>query len=120
MALVIWEQIRSFNDYFPPPGLPDFASRGKIAADIPLVPATAMFIETRQSEDQTMATQNITLKVKTGEKDGKTYWDRCGVLFVHTDEQTGEIKSISVKHNMFPGVEMVAFPKRDDNDPVTE
>ena len=61
-----------------------------------------------------MATQNITLKVKTGEKDGKTFWDRCGVLFVHTDDATGEIKSITTKHNMFPGVEMVAFPNRND------
>ena len=63
-----------------------------------------------------MSAQNITLKVKTGEKEGKAFWDRCGVLFVNTDDETGEIKSITVKHNMFPGVEMVAFPKRNDDD----
>lgn len=62
-----------------------------------------------------MATQTLKLNVKTGEKDGKNFWDRCGVLFVQTDEQ-GTIKSIQVKHNMFPGVEMVAFPNRNDRD----
>ncbi|WP_299593510.1 hypothetical protein [uncultured Tateyamaria sp.] len=116
MALPIWQQIRSFNDYFPPSGKPDFASRNKIAADIPLVPAKNMSIETLKSEDQTMATQTLKLNVKSGEKDGTNYWDRCGVLFVNTDDATGEIKSITVKHSMFPGVEMVAFPKRDDNE----
>ncbi len=66
-----------------------------------------------------MATQTLKLNVKTGEKEGKTFWDRCGVLFVSTDE-AGNITSIQVKHNMFPGVEMVAFPKRNDDEPVTE
>ncbi|WP_298856087.1 hypothetical protein [uncultured Ruegeria sp.] len=66
-----------------------------------------------------MATQTLKLNVKTGEKEGKTFWDRCGVLFVNTDE-AGNITSIQVKHNMFPGVEMVAFPKRVDDEPVTE
>ncbi|NOD78831.1 hypothetical protein [Ruegeria sp. HKCCD4332] len=66
-----------------------------------------------------MATQTLKLNVKTGEKEGKTFWDRCGVLFVHTDE-TGNITSIQVRHSMFPGVEMVAFPKRTDDDRVTE
>ncbi len=66
-----------------------------------------------------MATQTLKLNVKTGEKEGKTFWNRCGVAFVHTDEQ-GNITSISVKHDMFPGVEMVAFPKRNNDDDVTE
>lgn len=66
-----------------------------------------------------MATQTLKLNVKTGEKEGKNFWDRCGVLFVNTDE-TGNITSIQVKHSMFPGVEMVAFPKRTDDEPVTE
>ncbi|WP_170431562.1 hypothetical protein [Ruegeria arenilitoris] len=120
MALLIWQQITSFNGYFPQPGKPVFASRNKIAADIPSVLAKAMFIETRQSEDLTMATQTLKLNVKTGEKDGTNYWNRCGVLFVNTDEVSGEIKSITVKHSMFPSVEMVAFPKRNDEDGVTE
>ena len=82
---LICVKIRCFNDHFPPAGKPAFASRNKIAADISFVPALAMFIETLKSEDQTMATQTLKLNVKTGEKDGKNYWDRCGVAFVHTD-----------------------------------
>ncbi|WP_162560355.1 hypothetical protein [Tritonibacter mobilis] len=63
-----------------------------------------------------MSTQTMKLNVKTGEKEGKNFWDRCGVLFVTTD-QAGNITSIKVKHNMFPDVEMVAFPNKND---VTE
>jgi len=67
-----------------------------------------------------MATQTLKLNVKSGEKDGQNYWNRCGVVFVNTDE-AGEITAITVKHSMFPGVEMVAFPKKDNNDSeVTE
>ena len=62
-----------------------------------------------------MASQNLTLKVKTGEKNGSNFWDKCGVLFVNTDE-AGEITSISVRHNMFPNVDMVAFPRRDKDE----
>ena len=116
LALLIWQQISSFNGYFPQPGKPGIASRNKLAADIPFVPAKIMSIETLKSEDLTMATQTLKLNVKAGEKDGTNYWDRCGVHFVNTDDATGEIKSITVKHNMFPVVEMVAFPKRDDNE----
>ena len=66
-----------------------------------------------------MATQTLKLNVKSGEKDGKTFWDRCGVVFVNTDEQ-GNITSVNVKHSMFPNVDMVAFTKkeRDDDDPI--
>jgi Type IV secretory system Conjugative DNA transfer len=45
-----------------------------------------MSIETPKSEDQTMTTQTLKLNVKTGEKDGKNFWDRYGVLFVNTDD----------------------------------
>jgi len=62
-----------------------------------------------------MATQTLKLNVKSGEKDGQNYWNRCGVVFVNTDE-AGEITAITVKHSMFPNVEMVAFPKKDNND----
>jgi len=44
-----------------------------------------------------MATQTLKLNVKSGEKDGKNFWDRCGVLFVNTDD-SGSITSINVKH----------------------
>ena len=62
-----------------------------------------------------MANQTLKLNVKAGEKEGKTFWDRCGVVFVNTDE-AGAITSITVKHNMFPDVDMVAFPARDRDD----
>ena len=63
-----------------------------------------------------MATQTLKLNVKSGEKDGKNYWDKCGVLFINTNE-AGDITAITVKHNMFPDVEMVAFPaKAQDQD----
>ncbi len=42
-----------------------------------------------------MATQTLKLNVKSGEKDGKNFWDRCGVLFVNTDDD-GNITSINV------------------------
>jgi len=74
-----------------------------------------MFIETLKNEDLTMATQNMKLNIKTGEKEGKNFWNQCGVLFVHTDD-AGNITSITVKHDMSPNVEMVAFPKRNDDD----
>lgn len=66
-----------------------------------------------------MATQTLKLNVKSGEKDGKNFWNRCGVAFVNTDDH-GNITSIQVRHDMFPSVEMVAFPNRNDNDGVTE
>lgn len=59
-----------------------------------------------------MATESMKLRVKTGEKDGKGYWDDCGVLFINRGSD-GEITSIQVRHSMFPNVDMVAFPKRD-------
>ncbi len=62
-----------------------------------------------------MASQTLTLKVKAGEKDGKNFWDKCGVVFVNTNE-AGEITSVSLRHNMFPNVEMVAFPRREQDD----
>ena len=77
-----------------------------------------MFIETLKVRIKKLATQTLKLNVKSGEKDGKNFWDRCGVLFVNTDD-SGKITSINVKHSMFPDVEMVAFPRRDE-DPVTE
>jgi hypothetical protein len=94
------------------------SSRVNFPADIPLVLASVMFIEPLKVRIKKMATQTLKLNVKSGEKDGKNFWDRCGVLFVNTDD-SGNITSINVKHSMFPDVEMVAFPRR-DNEPVTE
>lgn len=55
------------------------------------------------------------LRVKTGEKDGKNFWNDCGVVFVNQDDD-GAITSIQVRHDMFPGVDMVAFPQKKDDD----
>jgi hypothetical protein len=62
-----------------------------------------------------MATESMKLRVKTGEKDGKNYWENCGVLFINRND-AGDITSIQVRHNMFPAVDMVAFPKREDDE----
>jgi len=62
-----------------------------------------------------MATEIMKLRVKTGEKDGKNFWDNCGVLFINRND-AGDITSIQVRHNMFPAVDMVAFPKREDDE----
>ena len=61
-----------------------------------------------------MATENMKLRVKTGEKDGKSFWNDCGVIFINRDEG-GNITSIQVKHDMFPGVDMVAFPRKSED-----
>lgn len=62
-----------------------------------------------------MATStNMKLRVKTGEKDGKNFWNDCGVIFINQDDD-GNITSVSVKHDMFQGTEMVAFPKKSDD-----
>ena len=61
-----------------------------------------------------MANESMKLRVKTGEKDGKNFWDDCGIVFINRNP-AGEITSIQVRHNMFPGVDMVAFPKRADD-----
>ena len=73
-----------------------------------------------------MPSQTLKLRVKSEGRDGKNYWDTCGVVFVNAND-SGAITSITVKHNMFPDVEMAAFPRRDndgsgntDNDRVAE
>ena len=62
-----------------------------------------------------MATEIMKLRVKIGEKDGKNFWDDCGVLFINRSD-TGEIAYVQVRHNMFPNVDMVAFPKRESTE----
>lgn len=61
-----------------------------------------------------MATENMKLRVKTGEKEGKNFWNDCGVIFINRDEGDN-ITSIQVKHDMFPGVDMVAFPRKSED-----
>ena len=72
-----------------------------------------MFIETLQKDHQHGYAIIETQSQNRGKAD-KNFWDTCGVLFVNTNDN-GEITSISVKHNMYPGVDMMAFPKRDSD-----
>ena len=67
-----------------------------------------------------MANQTLQLNVAT-KNNGKNYYSKCGVVFINTDND-GKITSLSVKHVMFPDVDMVAFPKKDkeDGEPVVE
>jgi hypothetical protein len=68
------------------PPAPAHSSRGNFPADIHVVLALTMFIETLKVRIKKMATQTLKLNVKFGEKDGKNFWDRCGVLFVNSDD----------------------------------
>lgn len=43
-----------------------------------------------------MATESMKLRVKTGEKDGKNYWENCGVLFINRND-AGDITSVQVR-----------------------
>ena len=47
-----------------------------------------------------MATQTLKLNVKSGEKDGKNFWDRCGVLFVNA--YSGVIRPVIPKVSGHP------------------
>ena len=49
---------------------------------------------------------------------GKTYWKSCGVAFLNVDEdgQDTSAKSIAIRLDLFPGVDMVAFPRRERNE----
>lgn len=51
---------------------------------------------------------NLTLRQDHNEK---TWWRPCGVAFLHRNEDSS-IKSITVKLDLFPNLDLVAFPKR--------
>lgn len=91
--------------------------RSKLPDDTPSYSRLAMFIET-PGKDFRNGTSNSETSCQIRREGQQNFWNTCGVLFVHTDD-TGKITSISVKHDMFPGVKMVAFPKRNDEE-VTE
>jgi len=40
-------------------------------------------------KEHPMATEIMKLRVKTGEKDGKNFWDDCGVLFIKRENAEG-------------------------------
>ena len=45
--------------------------------------------------------------------DGKVYWNPCGMAFLNCGDEDGDdSKSISRKLDLFPKVEIVAFPRR--------
>ena len=48
-----------------------------------------------------MATQTLKLNVKSGEKDGKNFWDRCGVLFVKLNQMWMAFRKRHAKHWFF-------------------
>ena len=51
---------------------------------------------------------------------GKTFWKSCGVAFLNPDDDggqdSGKPKSVTIRLDLFPGVEMVAFPRRERSD----
>lgn len=60
------------------------------------------------------STNAYTINIKQEGADGKVYWKPCGMAFLNGDDEDGENpKSISLKLDLFPNVEVVAFPRRD-------
>ena len=63
------------------------------------------------------STNVYTVNIKQDGPDGKVYWRPCGVAFLNGDDGDGNRpKSISLKLDLFPNVEIVAFPRRDRAD----
>ncbi|MCY3872944.1 MAG: hypothetical protein OXF88_01465 [Rhodobacteraceae bacterium] len=65
------------------------------------------------------STNVYTINVKQDGTDGKVYWKPCGVAFLNVDDSDGHHarpKSISLKLDLFPNVEIVAFPRRERPD----
>ena len=64
-------------------------------------------------------TDVYTLNIKQAGPGGKTYWKSCGVAFLNVDDADGHHarpRSISLKLDLFPNVEIVAFPRRERAD----
>jgi hypothetical protein len=47
-------------------------------------------------------------------KDGKKYWNKIGVMFKR------EKGGYSIKMHMFPGLNIMAFPPKEDNAPAPQ
>ena len=63
------------------------------------------------------STNVYTINIKQDGADGKVYWKPCGIAFLNGDaEDGGNPKSISLKLDLFPNVEIVAFPRRERAD----
>ncbi|MDE0211212.1 MAG: hypothetical protein OXJ64_15175 [Boseongicola sp.] len=60
-----------------------------------------------------------TISIKQVGENEKTYWKSCGVAFLNVDDSDGRHarpRSIAIRLDLFPNVEMVAFPRRERAD----
>ncbi len=61
-----------------------------------------------------------TISIKQVGDNEKTYWKSCGVAFLNSNDKDGQDarqpRSITIKLDLFPNVEMVAFPRRERSD----
>ncbi|MCY3877091.1 MAG: hypothetical protein OXF88_22720 [Rhodobacteraceae bacterium] len=60
-----------------------------------------------------------TISIKQVGENEKTYWKSCGVAFLNVDGPDGHHarpRSIAIKLDLFPNVEIVAFPRRERAD----
>ena len=65
------------------------------------------------------STNAYTINIKQEGADRKTYWKSCGVAFLNVDDSDGRHarpRSIAIKLDLFPNVEIVAFPRRERAD----
>lgn len=63
------------------------------------------------------STNVYTINIRQEGADGKVYWKPCGIAFLNGDDAGGiGPKSISLKLDLFPNVEIVAFPRRERSD----
>ena len=67
----------------------------------------------------TNSTGVYTINIKQAGDGDKVFWKSCGVAFLNVDDADGQHarpRSIRIKLDLFPGVEMVAFPRRERSD----
>ena len=66
------------------------------------------------------STNVYTISIKQTGTGEKTYWKSCGVAFLNRDDEDGRDagppRSIAIKLDLFPNVELVAFPRRERSD----
>lgn len=68
-----------------------------------------------------MTNSNDVYTINIRQKGGgdKIFWKSCGVAFLNVDDADGQQarpRSIMIKLDLFPGVDMVAFPRRERSD----
>ncbi|TRW92858.1 hypothetical protein FNJ84_20865, partial [Paracoccus sp. M683] len=73
----------AFNDEFPLASRP-FRAEDKFLIDRrSSCPVPEISSKRQAGKENQMANESMKLRVKTGEKDGKNFWDSCGVLFIN-------------------------------------